>query len=129
MCQVLTYFISIGQNLHKLVNQRTLGVLTDTLINKLTLRVSNKFISQSYKIKSEQYDEVQETDTYSVYLVDTLRFLLFTRVHVVQYFPFLSRYDDGFVPQSTLFRRPLIKQNKTMEMYLWYVIRSFQPEH
>ena len=54
MCQVLTYFIStgpnasqhmtyfssIGQNLHKLVNQRTLGVLTDTLINKLTLRVS-----------------------------------------------------------------------------------------
>ena len=32
--QHLTYFISIGQNLHKLVNQRTLGVLTDTLINK-----------------------------------------------------------------------------------------------
>ena len=41
VCQVLTYFISIGQNLHRLVNQRTLGVLTDTLINNLTLRVSN----------------------------------------------------------------------------------------
>ena len=41
VCQVLTYFISIGQNLHKLVNQRTLGVLAGTLINKLTLRVSN----------------------------------------------------------------------------------------
>ena len=40
--QHLTYFISIGQHLHKLVNQRTLGVLADTLINKLTLRVSNK---------------------------------------------------------------------------------------
>ena len=38
--QHLTYFISIRQNLHKLVNQRTLGVLTDTLINKLTLRKS-----------------------------------------------------------------------------------------
>ena len=41
MCQVLTYFISVGQNvgknLHKLVNQRSLGVLPDTLINKLTL--------------------------------------------------------------------------------------------
>ena len=58
MCQVLTYFISIGQNisqhlayfisigqnLHKLVNQRTLGVLTDTLSNKLTLRVSNNLV-------------------------------------------------------------------------------------
>ena len=40
--QHLTYFISIGQHLNKLVNQRTLGVRTDTLINKQTLRVSNK---------------------------------------------------------------------------------------
>ena len=40
VCQDLTHFISVGQNLHNLVNQRTLGVLTDTLINKLTLRVS-----------------------------------------------------------------------------------------
>ena len=44
--QHLTYFICIGwnvcQNLHKLVNQRSLGVLAGTLINKLTLQVSNK---------------------------------------------------------------------------------------
>ena len=48
VCQVLTYFISIGQNvgknLHKLVNQRTLGVLADTLTTKLTLRVSKKIL-------------------------------------------------------------------------------------
>ena len=39
--QHLTYFISIGQNFHTLVNQRILEVLTDTLINKLSLGVSN----------------------------------------------------------------------------------------
>ena len=47
MCQVLTYFISIGQNvgknLHKLVNPKDPRVLADTLTNKLTLRVSNNF--------------------------------------------------------------------------------------
>ena len=36
----LTHFDSIGQNLHKLVNQRSIGFLTDTLINKLTLNES-----------------------------------------------------------------------------------------
>ena len=35
VCQDLAHFISIGQTLHKLVNQRSLGVRTDTLTNKL----------------------------------------------------------------------------------------------
>ena len=37
----------LDQNLHKLVNQRTPGVLTDTSISKLTLRVSNMYHRQT----------------------------------------------------------------------------------
>ena len=33
----MTHFISIGQNFHKLVNQKSPGVLIDTFINKVTL--------------------------------------------------------------------------------------------
>ena len=43
LSQHLTYFISIGQNvgknLHKVENQWALGVLADTLINKLTQQI------------------------------------------------------------------------------------------
>ena len=36
------YWSNVSQNLHKLVNQRSLGVLADTLINKLTLTSQQK---------------------------------------------------------------------------------------
>ena len=48
----LTYFICIGwnicQNLHKLVNQRSLGVLAGTLINKLTLTSQQKVVGAGW---------------------------------------------------------------------------------
>ena len=38
----LTHPTFIGPNLHKLVNQKSLGVLTDNLINKLTLKTQQQ---------------------------------------------------------------------------------------
>ena len=51
VCQDLTHLrsISIGQNLHKLVNQMSLWVLADTLINKLTLTSQQKVHMASLK--------------------------------------------------------------------------------
>ena len=52
------YWSNVSQNLHKLVNQRSLGVVTDTLIDKLTrvskyiymhalLSVTNTFVKKA----------------------------------------------------------------------------------